>query len=356
MSDKTDEPDNSSPSTAAHHRKPEGLTDLTKPTFQYALRRTVREFQKDECTDLAAGLTYYAVLAVFPALLAVVSLLGVFGRGESTVNSVLDLVSQVGPSSAAETLRGPVEQLVGSSSASLALFLGLVGALWTASGYVGAFGRAMNRVFEVEEGRPFWKLKPIMMLITLGGLVALAISAVMLTVSGPIASAVGDAVGTGGTALTVWNIARLPLALVLIAVAVAVLYYATPNVEQPKFRWISVGAGLAIVAWVLASLAFALYVSNFGSYNQTYGSLAGVVIFLLWIYITNLALLFGAELDAELERGRQLQAGLEAEKKLQLPRRSDEEIEKNAETDREHQERAESLRQSRGADASARNN
>ena len=349
MGDKNDK------SNSSHHRKPEGLTDLTKPTFQYAVRRTVREFNKDQCTDLAAGLTYYAVLAVFPALLAVVSLLGVFGRGESTVNSVLDLVSQVGPSTAVETLRGPVEQLVGSSSASLALFLGLIGALWTASGYVGAFGRAMNRVFEVEEGRPFWKLKPIMMLITLGGLIALALSAVMLTVSGPIASAIGEAVGAGGTALTIWNVLRLPLALILIAVAVAVLYYATPNVEQPKFRWMSVGAALAIVTWVLASLAFALYVSNFSSYNQTYGSLAGIVIFLLWIYITNLALLFGAELDAELERGRQLQSGIEAKDRLQLPRRSEEEIEKNAETDREHRERAESLQQSRGSDASARN-
>ena len=335
-------------------RKPESPTDLTKPSFFYVLRKTAREFSKDQCTDLAAALTYYAVLSLFPALLAIVSLLGVFGQGEKTVNSVLDIVSDLGPSSAVDTLRGPVEQLVQAPTAGLALVIGLAGALWSASGYVGAFGRAMNRMYEVEEGRPIWKLRPVMLLVTLIGLICLATAGLMLAVSGPIAKAVGDAIGLGDTALTVWNIARWPVVLVLIILAVAILYYATPNIKQPKFRWVSTGAGMAIVVWILASVLFGFYVANFSSYNKTYGSLAGVIIFLLWLWITNLALLFGAELDSELERGRQLQAGIEAEDHLQLPPRDTRVSDKNEETDREHIERGRALRMSHGEDSSPR--
>jgi membrane protein len=335
-------------------RKPDSPTDLTKPSFFYVLRKTAREFSKDQCTDLAAALTYYAVLSLFPALLAVVSLLGVFGQGERTVTAVLDIVSDLGPSSAVDTLRGPVEQLVQAPTAGLALIIGLAGALWSASGYVGAFGRAMNRMYEVDEGRPIWKLRPVMLVVTLVGLICIAAAGLMLAVSGPVATAVGDAIGAGDTALTVWNIARWPVVLALIVLAVAILYYATPNVQQPKFRWISTGAGMAIVVWILASVLFGFYVANFSSYNKTYGSLAGVIIFLLWLWITNLALLFGAELDSELERGRQLQAGIEAEDHLQLPPRDTRVSEKNEETDREHVERGRALRLSHGGDSSAR--
>ncbi|MDQ1179748.1 YihY/virulence factor BrkB family protein [Rhodococcus sp. SORGH_AS_0301] len=335
-------------------RKPDSPTDLTKPSFFYVLRKTAREFSKDQCTDLAAALTYYAVLSLFPALLAVVSLLGVFGQGERTVTAVLDIVSDLGPSSAVDTLRGPVEQLVQAPTAGLALIIGLAGALWSASGYVGAFGRAMNRMYEVDEGRPIWKLRPVMLVVTLVGLICIAAAGLMLAVSGPVATAVGDAIGAGDTALTVWNISRWPVVLALIVLAVAILYYATPNVQQPKFRWISTGAGMAIVVWILASVLFGFYVANFSSYNKTYGSLAGVIIFLLWLWITNLALLFGAELDSELERGRQLQAGIEAEDHLQLPPRDTRVSEKNEETDREHVERGRALRLSHGEDSSAR--
>ncbi|MDQ1201053.1 YihY/virulence factor BrkB family protein [Rhodococcus sp. SORGH_AS_0303] len=335
-------------------RKPDSPTDLTTPSFFYVLRKTAREFSKDQCTDLAAALTYYAVLSLFPALLAVVSLLGVFGQGERTVTAVLDIVSDLGPSSAVDTLRGPVEQLVQAPTAGLALIIGLAGALWSASGYVGAFGRAMNRMYEVDEGRPIWKLRPVMLVVTLVGLICIAAAGLMLAVSGPVATAVGDAIGAGDTALTVWNIARWPVVLALIVLAVAILYYATPNVQQPKFRWISTGAGMAIVVWILASVLFGFYVANFSSYNKTYGSLAGVIIFLLWLWITNLALLFGAELDSELERGRQLQAGIEAEDHLQLPPRDTRVSEKNEETDREHVERGRALRLSHGEDSSAR--
>ncbi|MFD6893774.1 YihY/virulence factor BrkB family protein [Rhodococcus sp. NPDC060086] len=316
-------------------RKPDSPTDLRTPSWKYALRRTAREFSRDQCTDLAAALTYYAVLSLFPALLVVVSLLGVFGQGQATVDTLLKMVEDLGPSSAVDTLRGPIEQLVQAPTAGVALLIGVVGALWTASGYVGAFGRAMNRIYEIEEGRPIWKLRPLMLVVTALALVAAGATALMLVVSGPIARAIGDTIGLGDTAVTVWNIAKWPVMLILVVLIVAVLYYATPNVAQPKFRWVSLGSLIAILTWIFASVLFAFYVSTFGSYNQTYGSLAGAVIFLLWLWITNLALLFGAEFDAELERGRQLQAGIEAESSLQLPERDTRVIEKN---DAKHRE------------------
>ncbi|KOS56012.1 YhjD/YihY/BrkB family envelope integrity protein [Rhodococcus rhodochrous] len=325
-------------------RKPDSPIDLTKPSWKFVLRKTAREFSDDECTDLAAGLTYYAVLSLFPALLVVVSLLGVFGQGGTTVDTVLQLVEDLGPTDAVNTLRGPVEQLVQAPTAGLALILGIAGALWSASGYVGAFGRAMNRIYEIEEGRPIWKLRPWMLLITALALIAMGATALMLVVSGPIARAVGDVIGFGETSVTIWSIAKWPVILLLVIMIIAVLYYATPNVSQPKFRWISLGATIAIVTWIVASLAFAFYVSNFGSYNKTYGSLAGAIVFLLWLWITNLALLFGAEFDAELERGRQLQAGIEAEETLQLPPRDTRNIEKNEEKRQEDIERGRELR------------
>jgi membrane protein len=332
-------------------RKPESPTDLTKPSLFFVLRKTLREFQHDQCTDLAAALTYYAVLSLFPALLFLVSLLGVFGNGRQTVDTVLQTASGVVPSDAMDFLRPTIEQLVGSPSAGLALITGALGALWSASGYVGAFGRAMNRIYEIEEGRPVWKLRPLQLLLTLAGLLLAAATAVMLAVSGPVAEAVGNAIGAGSVAVTAWNIAKWPVILVCVILAVAVLYYATPNVKQPKFRWISIGAGFAILIWILASVLFGFYVGNFGSYNKTYGALGGVIVFLLWMWITNLALLFGAELDAELERGRQLQAGLRAEREIQLPPRDTRVSDKNEKAQEKDVKRAEELRRSRGEES-----
>jgi membrane protein len=329
-------------------RKPESPSDLTKPSTFYVVRKTAREFQHDQCTDLAAALTYYAVLSLFPAVLVVVSLLGVFGQGRRTTDAVLDIVSDLAPPSAVDTLRPTIQQLVDSPSAGFTLVLGILTALWSASGYVGAFGRAMNRIYEVGEGRPVWKLRPLQLVLTLAGLIMVAAVGFMLAVSGPVAEAIGNAIGVGEVALTLWNVFRWPVILLLVVVAVAVLYYATPNVQQPKFRWISVGAALAIVVWILASVGFGVYVANFGSYNKTYGALAGVIIFLLWLWITNLALLFGAELDAELERGRQLQAGIAAERELQLPPRDTRATEKYEAAAEKDVERGRRLRQSRG--------
>lgn len=328
--------------------KPDSPTDLSKPSMFYVLRKTAREFSSDECTDLAAALTYYAVLSLFPALVVVVSLLGVFGQGKRTTDAVLEIVGDLGPASAVDTLRAPIQQLVESPSAGFALVIGIAGALWSASGYIGAFGRAMNRIYEIDEGRPVWKLRPIQLALTLVGLVAAAVVAFLLAVSGPIATALGDAIGLGPAALTTWNIARFPVILIFVTGAVAVLYYAAPNVQQPKFKWISVGAGAAIVLWAIASAGFGFYVSNFGSYNKTYGALAGIIVFLLWLWITNLALLFGAELDAELERGRQLQAGIPAERNLQLPPRDNRVADKNHAQEEADVRQGRLLRESRG--------
>jgi membrane protein len=331
-------------------RKPDSPTDLTKPSAVYALRMAVREFSRDECLDLAAALTYYAVLSLFPAMVVVVSLLGVFGQGQRTVDAVLQIAGQVMPASVVETLRAPIQQLVESPSAGFALVAGILGALWSASGYIGAFGRAMNRIYEIKEGRPVWKLRPLQLLVTLGGLLMVAAVAVMLAVSGPVAQAVGNALGAGDAARLVWSVARWPLILVFVICAVAVLYYVTPNVKQPRFRWVSVGASAAIIIWIVASVLFGVYVTHFGSYNKTYGSLGGVIVFLLWLWITNVALLLGAELDSELERGRELQAGLPAEQELQLPMRDTTVADKNATKERQDVDRGAELRRSRGRD------
>ena len=301
--------------------KPDSPAQLEKRSWKYVLGKTIREFTADQCMDAAAALTYYAVLALFPALIAIFSLLGVVGQGDATAQAVLGILEDVAPGDTADALRGPIEQLAQAPGAGLALVSGLVIALGSASGYVGAFSRAMNRVYEIEEGRPFWKLRPMQLVVTVIAVVSLAIVAIALVLSGDVVSAIGDAIGAGAAVQLAWNILRWPLMLLVIVLLVAVLYYATPNAKQPKFRWISLGALLAIVVLVLGSIGFGLYVANFSNYDRTYGSLAGVIVFLLWLWIANIALLFGAEFDAELERGRQLQGGIAAEEDIQLPAR-----------------------------------
>lgn len=324
-------------------RKPDNITDLHQRSWKFILKKTLREFSKDQCTDLAAALTYYSVLALFPAILALVSLLSIFGQGAQGSDALMGIVKDIAPG-AANTLQGVVTQLSQSHAGGVALVVGLLGALWSASGYIGAFGRALNRIYEIDEGRPFYKLRPVMLLVTVLAVVLAALVAVGLVVSGPVASAVGSAIGLGDTAVTVWNIAKWPLMLAVVIAVVAILYYATPNIKQPKFRWISVGAGIAVVVWILASIGFSFYVANFSSYNKTYGSLAGVIVFLLWLWITNLALLFGAEIDAEIERGRQLQAGIPAEETLQLPPRDTKASDKLAAKDDRELREARALR------------
>jgi len=302
-------------------RKPNSPGDVTKPSWKYIAKKTLREFTKDQCPDLAAALTYYSVLSIFPALLALVSLLGIFGDAQKTTAALLDILQGIAPGETVNTMRPVVEDLASSSAAGFTLVLGLLTALWSASGYVGAFGRAMNRVYEVDEGRPFLKLRGTMLGVTVVNLLIVVVLAAMLVLSGPVAESVGNVIGLGGAFLTVWNIAKWPVMLVLVIAAIAILYYATPNVKQPKFRWMSMGSAIAVVVFLLASLAFGFYVANFNSYNKTYGAIGGVIIALLWLWILNMSLLFGAEFDAETERGRQLQAGIEAEETIQLPPR-----------------------------------
>jgi membrane protein len=295
-------------------------TDTT-PTFVGTVKRTVKEFSEDNLTDWAASLTYYGVLALFPALIALTSIVGLL----TTPQQLTEALTTVVPASAADTLGPVIEQVAGSqSTAGLGLVIGLVGAIWSASGYVGAFTRASNVVYETPEGRKIWKLKPLQLLVTLIGILFAAVIVATLVLSGPIVEAVGSAIGLGDTALTVWSWVKWPVILVILALMIAVLYYSTPNVKLRGFRFISPGAGVAILVAVLASAAFAFYVANFGSYNKTYGTLAGVVVFLIWFWLINVALLFGIEFDAEKERTKELKDGVPgAEKEIQLDARGE---------------------------------
>ena len=305
-------------------RGPDTPTEVGTSGWWATLRRTVREFKDDNLTDWAAALTYYGVLSLFPAIAALVSLVGLVMDPRTVTDTLTKLVSSLNPD-AVKVLRGPIDQITANrSQAGVAFVIALGAALWSASGYVGAFMRASNAIWDVEEGRPFWKLRPLQLLVTFLGVVMTAIVALALVISGPVARTVGDAVGLGNTAVTVWNYAKWPVLVLIVMAMVAVLYYIAPNVQVPKLRWISPGSILAVVIWIAASALFAFYVSNFGSYNKTYGSLAGVVVFLLWLWITNIAVLLGQELNAELERQRELESGEPgARKRVMLPPRDD---------------------------------
>ena len=309
-------------------RKPNSVRDLDGTSWKYIAKKTLREFTKDQCPDLAAGLTYYAVLSLFPALLALVSVLGLFGDPQKTTNALLEIVRGFAPAETVNTISGPVSELTSAPAAGFTLVIGLVTALWSASGYVGGFGRAMNRIYEVDEGRGFVKLRSTLLAITLLAVVIVALLAGMLVLSGPVSEAVGGLIGLSGPFLMVWNIAKWPVMIILIIAIIAVLYYATPNVKQPKFRWMSMGSAIALVVFLIASLGFGFYVGNFGNYNKTYGALGSVIIMLLWLWILNMSLLFGAEFDAEVERARELQAGIKAEETIQLPPRDTKKSEK----------------------------
>ncbi|HWH96075.1 MAG TPA: YihY/virulence factor BrkB family protein [Baekduia sp.] len=296
---------------------PDGPEDLSGHSLSGVLKRTIKEFKADNLTDWAAALTYYGVLALFPAIIVLVSIIGLVGP--SATQPLLDNLSALTPGPANEILSGAVKQVAnGRGSAGFAFVLGLVLALWSASGYVGAFARASNAIYEVGEGRPFWKLRPIQLAVTTVMILLLAACAIAVVVTGPVAGQLGDVVGAGDTAVTVWDIAKWPVIALVVITMFSILYFAAPNVKQPGFKWITPGGVVALVLWLIASAAFAVYVASFSSYNKTYGALGGVVAFLVWLWISNLAVLLGAELNAELERGRELQAGLPAEQRIQL--------------------------------------
>ena len=289
-------------------KAPDGPTDLKRESWTAALKRTWSEFREDNMSDWAAALTYYSVLAIFPALLAVVSVLGLIGP--SATQPLIDNINTLAPGPAKDLLVSSIRNIQHSSGAAGVLFVVSIAlAIWSASGYVAAFMRASNVIYDVGEGRPIWKTLPTRVLTTLALLVMLALVAVGVTVTGSVASSVGQSLGVGDTAVTVWDIAKWPVLVLIVSAILAILYYASPNVKHPKFRWVTPGSIAGVVLWIVASVLFAVYVGNFSSYNKTYGALGGVIVFLIWLWISNIALLLGAELNAETERGRQIEAG-----------------------------------------------
>jgi membrane protein len=298
---------------------------LPRGSWGDTLKRTVSEFKEDKLTHWAAALTYYTVLSLFPALIVMVSLVGLLADPAQVTKVLTDTVSQLGPASAADTFQGPIESITSNrGAAGILLVVGVASALWAASGYVSGFADAANSIYEVEEGRPFWKLKPLQLAVTFVLIMLAALVALSLVLTGPIVGALGGALGISDTVLTVWRFAKWPALLVLVLLIFGVLYYTTPNARPSGIRWVTPGAIVALVAWIVASIAFAIYVSNFGSYDKTYGTLGGVVVFLLWLWITNIAILLGAEFNAETERAKQLETNVSgAERRLRLEPRQE---------------------------------
>jgi membrane protein len=303
--------------------RPEGAAPQTSAWA--TLKRTATEFQEDNLSDWAAALTYYGLLALFPALIAMVSLIGLVGDPKSTTSSLTEIITSIGPSSAAETFSGPIESIASNQgTAGIAFVVGLAVALWSASAYVGAFMRASNIIYETPEGRAFWKLRPLQMAVTLAMVVLMALLALGLVLTGPVVEAVANPIGIGGTAVSVWNIAKWPVMVAIFILMVDLLYYASPNVKLRGFKWVTPGGVVAIVVWAIASAAFAFYVANFGSYDKTYGTLGGLISLLVWFWISNLAILFGHQLNAERERSTEIEEGQpRAEREIQLEPRAE---------------------------------
>jgi membrane protein len=301
---------------------PEQPTDLPKEAFPAILKRTFKQFSEDQLTTWAAALTYFGVLSLFPMMLALVSLLGVIGP--SATQPLLDNLGTVAPGPAKDILTTVLNSLEANQGGStVALLIGLAAAIWSASGYIGAFMDASNNVWDAPEGRPIWKKIPVRLGVTVILLVGLTVTALAVVFTGPIAAKAGDIIGLGDTFVSVWNIAKWPILLLIVSFMISLLYWACPNVKQPGFPWVTPGGLFAVVLWLVASGLFALYVANFGAYNKTYGSLGGVIIFLTWLWITNIIVLLGAELNSEMERSRQIRAGHPADEEPFLPLREE---------------------------------
>jgi membrane protein len=292
---------------ASEDQKPDDVTDLKPVSWRGVLKRSVKEFKNDNLSDWAAALTYHGVLALAPGALVVVAAVGLLG--DSATDTLLENVNAIAPGGVRDVIENIVTTAEGRGSAGLAAILGLLVAWWSASGYIATFMRASNAIYEVGEGRPIWKTIPVRLIITLIMVILIVISAAIVIFTGPIAEQVGQAIGLGDTAVTIWDIAKWPVLVVIVSVMLAILYFGAPNVKQPGIQWVSPGGVLAVVIWIIASAGFAFYVANFGSYNKTYGTLAGVIIFLVWLWITNLAVLLGAEFNAEMQHARAIQAG-----------------------------------------------
>ncbi|MFF8271674.1 YihY/virulence factor BrkB family protein [Streptomyces sp. NPDC016562] len=308
-----DGPGRLGPDEQVEERAPDGPSDLSKRSWRATLRGTMQEFKDDELADRAAALTYYGVLALFPALLVLVSLLGI--AGESATTQVLDNLRKLTPGSARDVITQAVQQLQDNSGiGSIVAIVGLAVAIWSASGYVAAFIRTSNAVYDMPEGRPVWKVLPLRLALTITLMILAVVSALIVVFTGGLARQAGAVLGLGDTAMTVWSIAKWPVLVLLVTTMISILYWAAPNAKGRGFKWITPGSLLALVIWMIASAGFAFYVANFGSYNKTYGTLAGVIIFLVWLWITNLAILLGLEFDAEMARQRAIAGGYPADK------------------------------------------
>ncbi|MFE0799586.1 YihY/virulence factor BrkB family protein [Streptomyces sp. NPDC058812] len=308
------------PDAEVERRAPDEPTELGKRSWWAVLKGTVKEFQDDELTDRAAALTYYGVLSMFPALLVLVSLLGLAGK--SAADQVLENLRKLAPGSARDIISDAVTQLQGRGGVgSLMAVVGLVLAVWSASGYVGAFIRSANAVYDMPEGRPVWKVLPVRVGVTVVLLVLAVVSALIVVFTGGIAEQAGSVLGIGDSVLTVWSVAKWPVLVVLVVLMIAILFWAAPNVKGRGFRWVSPGSVVALVIWMLASAGFAFYVANFSSYNKTYGTLAGVIIFLVWLWVSNIAILLGLEFDAEMARQRAIAGGMDPREEPYVPPR-----------------------------------
>jgi membrane protein len=303
-------------------RAPEKPSRLKTRSWLGVLKRTVREFKEDNVTDWAAALTYYGVLSIFPAIIALVSILGLIGP--SATQPLITNLGQLAPGSVHQILTSAINGLARSRGSAGVLFIvGIAAAIWSASGYIAAFMRASNAIYDIDEGRPIWMTLPVRIGVTVVMLALLAISAIGVVMTGGLATQIGKVLGVGSTAVTIWDIAKWPVLLLVVSFMFSILYWAAPNVKHPGFRWLSPGGVFAVAVWVIASGLFALYVANFASYNKTYGTLAGVIIFLVWLWISNIAVLLGAEWNAEIERGRRIEAGQPAdEEPFVEPRRA----------------------------------
>jgi membrane protein len=309
-------------STEEHTRAPEKPSHLPRGAWSGVLKRTWKEYRADDLTDLAAALTYYGVLAIFPMLIVLVSLLGLIGH--SATQPLIENLGKVAPGPAKEIFTSAIQNIQKNQGAAGILFIvGLAVALWSASSYIAGFMRASNVIWDVKEGRPFYKTIPVRLVVTLITVLLLTLSAIAVIVTGSLAKQVGGVIGVGSSAVTVWDIAKWPVMVLFVSLMLSILYYASPNVRQPGFRWVTPGGVFAVLLWILVSAAFALYVANFSSYNKTYGALGGIVAFLVWLWITNVVILLGAELNAEIERGRQIEAGHPADREPFLTPRDD---------------------------------
>jgi membrane protein len=300
------------------------MPELSGRAWLASLKRTIAEFKDDNLLDWAAALTFFALLSLFPALLVMVALLGLFGQYPETIDSMAEILTGAGVAKeTVDSIRSPVDDVVRQTGGAGALLgIGLLGAIWSASGYVGAFRRASNAVYEIDEGRPYWKLRPLQIALTIAAVLSISLIAFSVALTGAVAESAGDVLGIGDAAVTAWNIAKWPVLLVIASLIVAVLYWATPNVKQ-QFHLISPGSVLALLIWIVATLGFSLYLSSIGAYDRTYGTLGGLIALLVWMWLSNIALLFGAELNSEVERSRQLRAGLPAHERLQLEPRAE---------------------------------